>query len=142
MIVDTLIHAGWIIPVEPPFDTLKHHSLVINDDRICDLLPTELAKQRYQGRNVETLDNHVLLPGLINSHTHAAMSLMRGIADDLPLMDWLQNHIWPLEQQWMSAEFVQDGTDLAIAEMLRGGTTCFNDMYFFPEITFIKFSVC
>ncbi len=135
MIVDTLIHAGWIIPVEPPFDTLKHHSLVINDDRICDLLPTELAKQRYQGRNVETLDNHVLLPGLINSHTHAAMSLMRGIADDLPLMDWLQNHIWPLEQQWMSAEFVQDGTDLAIAEMLRGGTTCFNDMYFFPEIT-------
>ena len=135
MIVDTLIHAGWIIPVEPPFDTVKHHSLVIDKGRIVDLLPTELAKQRYQGRTVETLDNHVLLPGLINSHTHAAMSLMRGIADDLPLMDWLQNHIWPLEQQWMSAEFVQDGTDLAIAEMLRGGTTCFNDMYFFPEIT-------
>ncbi|MEI6708537.1 MAG: TRZ/ATZ family hydrolase [Methylococcales bacterium] len=135
MIVDTLIHAGWIIPVEPPFDTLKHHSLVIHKGRICDLLPTELAKQRYQATTVENLENHVLLPGLINAHTHAAMSLMRGIADDLPLMDWLQNHIWPLEQKWMSEEFVKDGTDLAIAEMLRGGTTCFNDMYFFPDIT-------
>jgi 5-methylthioadenosine/S-adenosylhomocysteine deaminase len=97
-------------------------------------LPTELAKQRYQGTVVENLQNHVVLPGLINSHTHAAMSLMRGIADDLPLMDWLQNHIWPLEHQWMSEAFVKDGTDLAIAEMLRGGTTCFNDMYFFPNI--------
>ncbi|MDD1605452.1 MAG: TRZ/ATZ family hydrolase [Methylococcaceae bacterium] len=135
MIVDILIHAGWIIPVEPPFDTLKHHSLVIHDGRIIDLLPTELAKQRYQGTTVETLENHVLLPGLINSHTHAAMNLMCGIADDLPLMEWLQNHIWPLEQKWMSEEFVKDGTDLAIAEMLRGGTTCFNDMYFFPDIT-------
>ncbi len=135
MIVDTLIHAGWIIPVEPPFDTLKHHSLVIHDGRICDLLPTELAKQQYYATTVENLENHALLPGLINAHTHAAMSLMRGIADDLPLMDWLQNHIWPLEQQWMSEEFVKDGTDLAIAEMLRGGTTCFNDMYFFPDIT-------
>jgi 5-methylthioadenosine/S-adenosylhomocysteine deaminase len=135
MIVDILIHAGWIIPVEPPFDTVKDHTLVIHDGRIIDLLPTRLAKQRYKGTTVETLENHVLLPGLINSHTHAAMSLMRGIADDLPLMDWLQHHIWPLEQQWMSEEFVKDGTDLAIAEMLRGGTTCFNDMYFFPDIT-------
>ena len=135
MIVDTLIHAGWIIPVEPPFDTLKHHSLVIHDGRICDLLPTELAKQQYYATTVENLENHALLPGLINAHTHAAMSLMRGIADDLPLMDWLQNHIWPLEQKWMSEEFVKDGTDLAIAEMLRGGTTCFNEMYFFPDIT-------
>lgn len=134
MIVDTLIHAGWIIPVEPPFDTVKDHSLVIHQGKIIDLLPTEQAKQRYQGTKVENLVNHALIPGLINSHTHAAMSLLRGIADDLPLMDWLQNHIWPLEHQWMSEEFVKDGTDLAIAEMLRGGTTCFNDMYFFPNI--------
>lgn len=135
MIVDILIHAGWIIPVEPPFDTYKHHSLAIHNGKIIDLLPTDIAKKRYQSTIVENLENHALLPGLINSHTHAAMSLMRGIADDLPLMDWLQNHIWPLEQQWMSAEFVKDGTDLAIAEMIRGGTTCFNDMYFFPDIT-------
>ena len=135
MIVDTLIHAGWIIPVEPPFDTLKQHSLVINAGKIIDIVATELALQNYQSDNEVHLPHHALLPGLINAHTHTAMSLMRGIADDLPLMDWLQNHIWPLEHRWMSAEFVQDGTDLAIAEMLRGGTTCFNDMYFFPDIT-------
>jgi len=135
MIVDTLIHARWIIPVEPESVTYEHHSLVIDGGRIIDLLPTELAKQKYQGTTTENLENHALLPGLINSHTHAAMTLMRGIADDLQLMDWLANHIWPLEQKWMSEAFVKDGTDLAIAEMILGGTTCFNDMYFFPEIT-------
>jgi len=134
-VVDTLIHARWIIPVEPESVTYEHHTLVINSGRIIDLLPTEQAKQKYQGTTTENLDNHALLPGLINSHTHAAMTLMRGIADDLPLMDWLQNHIWPLEQKWMTEAFVKDGTDLAIAEMILGGTTCFNDMYFFPEIT-------
>ena len=135
MIVDTLIHARWIIPVEPESVTYEHHSLVIDSGKIIDLLPTELAKQQYQGKTTENLDNHALLPGLINCHTHAAMTLMRGIADDLPLMDWLQNHIWPLEHQWMSEAFVRDGSDLAIAEMILGGTTCFNDMYFFPDVT-------
>jgi 5-methylthioadenosine/S-adenosylhomocysteine deaminase len=135
MKVDTLIHARWIIPVEPESVTYEHHTLVVDSGKIIDLLPTDLAKQKYQGTTTENLENHALLPGLINCHTHAAMTLMRGIADDLPLMDWLQNHIWPLEQKWMSEAFVKDGTDLAIAEMIRGGTTCFNDMYFFPEIT-------
>ncbi len=134
MIVDNLIHARWIIPVEPESVTYEHYSLAIEDGRIIDLLPTGLAKQKYQGMITENLENHALLPGLINCHTHAAMTLMRGIADDLPLMDWLQNHIWPLEQKWMGEAFVKDGTDLAIAEMIRGGTTCFNDMYFFPDI--------
>ncbi len=133
-LVDTLIHARWIIPVCPE-TTLEHHSLIIDKGRIIDLLPTQDAKQKYRGQTVTTLENHALIPGLINSHTHVAMNLMRGIADDLPLMEWLEKHIWPLEQQWMSEEFVRDGTDLAIAEMLRGGTTCFNDMYFFPEVT-------
>ena len=135
MIVDTLIHARWIIPVEPESVTYEHHTLVIDNGKIIDLLPTDLAKQKYQGSTTENLENHALLPGLINCHTHAAMTLMRGIADDLPLMDWLQNHIWPLEQKWMCEAFVKDGTDLAVAEMILGGTTCFNDMYFFPEIT-------
>ncbi len=135
MIVDTLIHARWIIPVEPESVIYEYHTLVIDNGKIIDLLPTELAKQKYQGKATENFENHALLPGLINCHTHAAMTLMRGIADDLPLMDWLQNHIWPLEQKWMSEAFVKDGTDLAIAEMIRGGTTCFNDMYFFPDIT-------
>jgi 5-methylthioadenosine/S-adenosylhomocysteine deaminase len=135
MIVDTLIHARWIIPVEPESVTYEHHTLVINKGKIIDLLPTLEAKRKYTGTNTEQLDTHALLPGLINCHTHAAMTLFRGIADDLPLMDWLQNHIWPLEQKWLSPEFVKDGTELAIAEMILGGTTCFNDMYFFPDIT-------
>ena len=133
--VDTLIFARWIVPVDADDKTLENHCLVIDKGRIIDLLPHSDATQKYKGNTVETLENHVLIPGLINSHTHTPMNLMRGIADDLPLMEWLEKHIWPLEQQWMSEEFVQDGTDLAIAEMLRGGTTCFNDMYFFPETT-------
>ena len=135
IVVDTLIHARWVIPVEPESVTYENHSLVIDKGRILDLLPTNLAKQKYQATNTEILDSHALMPGFINCHTHAAMTLMRGIADDLPLMEWLHNHIWPLEQKWMGEAFVRDGTDLAIAEMLLGGTTCFNDMYFFPDVT-------
>ncbi len=134
-IVDLLIHARWIIPVEPQSVTLENHALIINKGKIIDLLSSDQAEQKYQANTVEKLLDHALIPGLINSHTHACMSLMRGIADDLPLMDWLQNHIWPLEQKWLSERYVKDGTDLAIAEMIRGGTTCFNDMYFFPEVT-------
>ena len=135
MHVDTLLHSRWIIPVEPESVTYEHHTLVIDDGRIIDLLPTFDAEQQYQANTVERLEQHALIPGLINSHTHAAMTLLRGVADDLHLMDWLQNHIWPLEQKWVSESFVREGVDLAIAEMIRGGTTCFNDMYFFPEIT-------
>lgn len=135
MKVDLIIQARWIIPVEPDSVTYENHALVINDGKIIDLLPTKTATKKYQSDLLENLQNHALIPGLINSHTHASMTLMRGIADDLPLMDWLQNHIWPLEQKWVSESYVRDGTDLAIAEMIRGGTTCFNDMYFFPDIT-------
>jgi len=135
MKVDLIIQARWIIPVEEDSVTYENHALVINNGKIIDLLPNEQSEQKYQANSIEKLHNHALIPGLINSHTHASMSLMRGVADDLPLMDWLQNHIWPLEKKWMSESFVRDGTDLAIAEMIRGGTTCFNDMYFFPDIT-------
>ncbi len=135
MKVDLIIQARWIIPVEEDSVTYENHALVINNGKIIDLLPNDQSEQKYQPNTVEKLHNHALIPGLINSHTHASMSLMRGVADDLPLMDWLQNHIWPLEKKWMSESFVRDGTDLAIAEMIRGGTTCFNDMYFFPDVT-------
>jgi len=135
MQVDLIIQASWIIPVEPASVIHQNHSLVIDNGRIIDLLDSEQALQQYQPRNLEVLSNHALIPGLINCHTHAAMTLLSGLADDLPLMDWLQNHIWPAEQKWVTEAFVRDGTDLAIAEMLCGGTTCFNDMYFFPEIT-------
>lgn len=135
MKVDLLIHASWIIPVEPHGLTLENHTLVVNAGKIADLLPRQTAEKRYQADAVEDLPHHVLIPGMVNTHTHAGMTLLRGIADDLPLMDWLQNHIWPLEKKWVSEAFVKDGTDIAIAEMLLGGVTCFNEMYFFPEIT-------
>lgn len=130
--VDTLIHARWIIPVEPA-GTLENHSVAISGGRIVDLLPTPQARTIYEADNEVELSEHALIPGLINAHTHAAMSLMRGLADDLPLMDWLNDHIWPAEGRWVGPEFVADGTRLAMAEMLRGGVTCFNDMYFFPD---------
>ncbi|MGR9100494.1 MAG: TRZ/ATZ family hydrolase [Gammaproteobacteria bacterium] len=135
MKIDTLIHSRWIIPVEPNNLILENYSLAIKDGKILDLLPQQEAEKKYRPDAIEKLPRHALIPGLVNAHSHAAMTLMRGIADDLSLMDWLQNHIWPLEQQWVGEAFVRDGTELAIAEMIRSGTTCFNDMYFFPEIT-------
>ncbi|MDD2769235.1 MAG: TRZ/ATZ family hydrolase [Methylococcus sp.] len=134
MIIDTLITARWIIPVEPDGVTLEHHALAIDRGRIADLLPTTEALVKYQPRRIERLEHHALIPGLVNAHTHAAMTLLRGVADDLPLMQWLQEHIWPLEQKWIGESFVRDGAQLAMAEMIRGGITCFNDMYFFPEV--------
>lgn len=130
--VDTLIDARWIIPVEPVQQVLAHHSVVIEAGRIAALLPIAEAHRRYQARQHFRLENHVLIPGLINLHTHAAMTLLRGLADDIPLMDWLNQHIWPAEGKFVSPEFVHDGTLLACAKMLRGGVTCFSDMYFFP----------
>jgi len=131
--IDTLIHASWVIPVEPAGVVLDDHSLAIDDGRIVAILPSSDARQQYQGKTELTLDNQALIPGLVNAHTHAAMSLFRGLADDLPLMEWLNDHIWPAEGKWANGDFVHDGTRLAIAEMLRGGTTCFSDMYFFPN---------
>lgn len=135
MKIDTIIHATWIAPVEP-IDTLHHlYSIAIHEGRIQDLLPKQDILDKYSADVEVELDNHLLIPGLINTHTHSPMSLMRGLADDLPLMDWLNNHIWPTEHKHVSAEFVLDGSLLACAEMIKSGTTCFNDMYFFPEIT-------
>ncbi len=131
----TLIKARWILTVNPQFELLEHAAIEIVDDKIQRILPSqELAPELLQQAEVFELDNHVLMPGLINTHTHAAMSLMRGIADDLPLMDWLNNHIWPVESRWVDRDFIEDGVRLAVAEMIRGGTTCFNDMYFFPDV--------
>jgi len=133
--VETLIHARWVIPVEPRHSVLEHHSIAVDEGRISAILPSEQARRELRAQNAVELPHHALIPGLVNAHTHAAMNLLRGVADDLPLMDWLQNHIWPAEQRWVNEQFVHDGTQLAIAEMLRGGTTCFNDMYFYPEAT-------
>ena len=133
--VDTLIHARWIVPVEPAGAVLEAHSLAIQNGRIRDLLPRVEAEARYSATETVELPRHVLMPGMINMHSHAAMSLLRGLADDMPLMQWLQEHIWPAEGRHVSADFCRDGVELAIAEMIKGGITCFNDMYFFPDVT-------
>ncbi len=129
-----LFSARWIIPVVPRNTVLEHHTLVVENGVINDILPTSAALIKYPELPNTNLGSHVLIPGLINAHTHAAMTLFRGLANDMPLMDWLNNHIWPAEGQWVGTEFMRDGTELAVAEMLLSGTTCFNDMYFFPDI--------
>ncbi|HET9678981.1 MAG TPA: TRZ/ATZ family hydrolase, partial [Gammaproteobacteria bacterium] len=131
--VDLLIHARWVVPVEPVGTILDNHALAVHQGKIVALLPSAQAEERFTASQVVHRSHHVLIPGLINAHTHTAMSLLRGLADDLPLRPWLEKHIWPAETQWMSPRFVQDGAELAIAEMLLSGTTCFNDMYFFPD---------
>lgn len=133
--VDALIHARWVATVDDNDKILENHTVAIQDQRIEAIIPHEDARQRYFSNNEVTLNDHLLIPGLINTHGHAAMTLMRGFGDDLPLTQWLQDHIWPAESQWVSEEFVNDGSEIAIAEMLRSGTTCFSDMYFFPNAT-------
>ena len=133
--IDTLLHARWILPVTEDKPYLENHSIAIHEGHIVDIVPTTKAGSIFHAGVELDYKQHALIPGLINAHTHAAMSLFRGLADDIALMDWLQNHIWPAESKWVNEDFVQCGTELAVAEMLRGGTTCFNDMYFFPDIT-------
>ena len=133
--IDTLVHAHWVIPVEPHGQVLEHHAVAVHNGRIIAVLPSEAARRDYEAAHTHELATHALIPGLVNTHTHAAMTLFRGLADDLPLMTWLGEHIWPAEARWVGEEFVAAGSALAVAEMLRGGTTCFNDMYFFPQIT-------
>lgn len=121
------------MPIEPAGALLDHHAVVIEGERIAAVVPHDEAHARFPGAGRVSLPGHAVLPGLVNLHTHAAMVLMRGVADDLPLHAWLNEHIWPAEARHVSEAFVEAGTLVAAAEMLRGGTTCFHDMYFFPE---------
>ena len=129
---NSLLSPRWIVPVEPAGAVLEDHCVAVRDGLIEAVLPRADAERRFSSYAKVDLGEHALIPGLVNAHTHAAMSLMRGLADDLPLMRWLEQHIWPAERKHVSPQFVKDGTLLACAEMLRGGITCFNDMYFFP----------
>ncbi|MDE2248438.1 MAG: TRZ/ATZ family hydrolase [Pseudomonadota bacterium] len=132
--VDLVIEARWVVPVEPHAVVLENHAVVVHGGGIVALLPIAEARARHAPRERVELGEHVLIPGLINSHTHNPMTLLRGLADDLPLMVWLQQHIWPAEAKVIGPEFVRDGVELAVAEMLRGGTTCANENYFFPDV--------
>lgn len=133
--VDSVICATWIIPVIPEQRTFKDCALIVKDGLILDIVPQNDIDTRFSVSERIELPEQVLIPGLINGHGHAAMSLLRGFADDLPLMTWLEKHIWPAESQWVDERFVKDGTQLAVAEMLLSGCTTFSDMYFFPEVT-------
>jgi 5-methylthioadenosine/S-adenosylhomocysteine deaminase len=131
-----ILKPEWLLTVNPSFELLRDYAVVIKDSTIHNLLPATEVQQQEEYRDAEVIElaHQVLMPGLVNSHTHASMSLFRGFADDLPLMDWLNNHIWPAEGQWVDPEFIADGFQLTAAEMIRSGTTCFNDMYFYPDI--------
>ena len=133
--VDLLIEARWVVPVEPHALVLEDHAVAVHDGRIVGILPIADAHAAFVPHERVELREHALIPGLINSHTHNPMTLLRGLADDLPLMVWLQQHIWPAEAKVLGPEFVRDGTELAVAEMLRGGTTCANENYFFPDVS-------
>ena len=133
MEVELIIKSTWIVPVVPRATVLRDYAIIIHEKKILRILPQQEALDQYSARHIVQLDEHVLIPGLINSHCHASMALLRGAADDLPLHEWLQNRIWPLEQEFISRKFVVDGAELAIAEMIASGTTCFADMYFFPD---------
>ncbi len=132
--IDLLIHARWIIPVVPQGVVLENHAIAIDARKVIALCESEQADVLYQPQQSLRLDRHALVPGLVNAHGHAPMSLLRGIADDKPLKQWLEDYIWPLEGKFVNEDFVHDGAALAIAEMIRGGTTCFADMYFFPDL--------
>jgi len=131
--VELLINARWVIPVEPANLVLERHAVAVDRGAIVAVLPQDDARARFAPARTVDLAEHVLIPGLINLHAHCAMTLMRGIADDLPLMRWLQEAIWPAESKHVSRAFVREGTLLAAAEMLRGGITTCNEMYFFPD---------
>lgn len=132
---DLVLFPRWIVTVDASNRVLTGHALGVRDGRIVDIVAASEARARWPHAEARALDEHALMPGLVNAHTHAAMSLLRGLADDLPLREWLEEHIWPAEARWVDEQFVHDGVELALAEMLAGGTTCFNDMYFFPEVT-------
>ncbi len=131
---DFIINARWTIPVVPHGVVLNDHALVVRDGRIIEILPHVRSRDRYGDALWVERPDHVLIPGLINAHTHSAMTLFRGMADDMPLDEWLKEHIWPAEARWAGSDFTRDGAELAILEMIRGGTTCFQDMFFFPDV--------
>jgi len=132
--IDLLIEAAWVVPVEPHGVVLEQHAVAVDGGAIVGVLPIAAARAAYAAREVVALPDHALLPGLVNAHCHNPMTLMRGLADDLPLMEWLEGHIWPAEARAIGPEFVRDGVELAVAEMLRGGTTACNENYFFPDV--------
>ena len=137
---DLLIEAGRVIPVVPHAGVREDHAVAVRGGAIVAVLPCAEARARFAADVIVSKPGAALLPGLVNAHCHNPMTLLRGVADDLPLMTWLQQHIWPVEAQVIGPEFVADGIELAVAEMIRGGTTCCNENYFFPDVQAATYS--
>jgi 5-methylthioadenosine/S-adenosylhomocysteine deaminase len=132
---DLILEPTWLLPIVPPRSVLTEHSVVVTDSRIVAVGPTQSIAAQYRSADRRRLDGQLLMPGLVNAHGHAAMVLLRGLAEDLPFDAWLRRRVWPIESRSLSPEFVADGVALAMLEMLKSGTTCFSDMYFFPEVS-------
>jgi 5-methylthioadenosine/S-adenosylhomocysteine deaminase len=131
--VDLLIVARWVVPVAPAGTVLENYAVAIDNGRIRALLPATQAAG-IAARQTVRLDEHVLLPGLVNAHNQTPLALLRGLTAELPPHSSAEEVLEPLERQWLGPAFAHDGSQLAIAEMLLSGTTCFSDTYFFPEI--------
>ncbi|MYB33704.1 MAG: TRZ/ATZ family hydrolase [Gammaproteobacteria bacterium] len=140
--VEQIILPKWIIPVDDANSIHEDYGIAIDAGRIVAVAGKSELKAQYLSDSVVELNEHAIIPGLVNAHTHAPMVLFRGLADDLPMQVWLTEHIWPAEAKWVDQGFIKAGTNLACAEMLRGGTTCFNDMYFFPDIVAEQSEAC
>ncbi len=131
---DLIVTAAWLLPVAPQNTALPQHGIAVTDGRIVAVADASTLHETFVPADAVHLEQHILMPGLINAHGHAAMTLLRGAGEDQSLQDWLHQTIWPMEARLMNQEFVEIGTELAIAEMIQSGTTTFSDMYFFPEV--------
>ncbi len=132
--IDTLIEPRWVLPIRPHGALLEGHAIAVDAGAIRAMLPAAEAARRFVARATVRLPDHVVMPGLVNAHTHASMALLRGVGDDMPLQRWLTERIWPLEQALVGEDFVHDGARLAAVEMLRAGVTTCSDMYFYPDL--------
>ncbi len=131
--VDYIIHADYVLPMDESLAVIKDGAIAVKGTKVLKVGTSQEIFKKYSPRAIINGSQHVVFPGLINTHTHAAMVYFRGIADDQPLKEWLENHIWPAENQWLSPEFISDAIELACLEMLKGGITTYNDMYFYED---------
>lgn len=132
--IDLIIEGDYVVTMDESGGVIRDGAVAIDGGLIIDIGTATEINDRYKASRNLSGDNRIVMPGLINGHSHAAMTLLRGVADDLALMDWLNNYIFPAEVEFVDAEFVRIGTELACWEMIRGGTTTFVDMYYYPDV--------
>lgn len=133
--VDLLLVGGTVVTMDPARGVIESGAVAVDEGAIVAVGPAEEIESRWRGERTMRLGEHdIIAPGLVNGHGHAAMTLLRGVADDMELMDWLQNYIFPAESETVTEEFVRAGVRLAAMEMIRSGTTTFVDMYYFEQV--------